>query len=132
VILVDTSVLVDFLAGETTPGTRYLERLVAEDAPFYLTSVVIQEVLQGARDEAEWRRLRSYLRTQLRVDPRDPLHTHLEAARIYFDCRRRGLTVRSTIDCLIAQIALEHDLAILHQDRDFAAIRHVRRLRVLP
>lgn len=131
-ILVDTSVLVDFLAGETTPGTRYLERLVAEDAPFYLTSVVIQEVLQGARDEAEWRRLRSYLRTQLRVDPRDPLHTHLEAARIYFDCRRRGLTVRSTIDCLIAQIALEHDLAILHQDRDFAAIRHVRRLRVLP
>jgi hypothetical protein len=132
VILVDTSVLVDFLTGETTPATRYLDRLVAEEAPFYLTSIVIQEVLQGARDEAEWRKLRAYLVSQLRVDPRQSFRTHLEAARIYFDCRRRGLTVRSTIDCLIAQIALEHDLAVLQADRDFDAIREVRRLRVLP
>jgi predicted nucleic acid-binding protein len=57
---------------------------------------------------------------------------HHQAARIYFDCRRRGLTVRSTIDCFIAQLALEHRLALLHDDRGYAAIARVRPLRTLP
>jgi hypothetical protein len=131
-ILVDTSVLVDFLSGTDSAPARYLERLVAEEAAFYLTPLVVQEVLQGARDEAEWRALRTYLGSQMSVTARDPLRSHVEAARIYFDCRRRGLTIRSTIDCLIAQIALEHGFALLHDDRDFEAIRRVRKLRTLP
>ena len=131
-ILVDTSVLVDFLAGRVTAPTRYLERLVAEEAAFFLTPLVVQEVLQGARDEAEWRTLRAYLTSQLSVDVEEGARSHVEAARIYFECRRRGLTIRSTIDCLIAQIALEHSFALLHDDRDFESIRRVRKLRTLP
>lgn len=60
------------------------------------------------------------------------MKSHVEAARIYFECRRKGLTVRSTTDCLIAQIALEHGFSLLHEDRDFDAIQRVRRLRTLP
>jgi predicted nucleic acid-binding protein len=132
VILVDTSVLVGFLAGHRTPGTRYLDRLVREQAAFYLTPMVVQEVLQGARDEAQWRTLREYLESQLMIDAREPLRSHVEAARIYFECRRRGLTVRSTLDCLIAQIAMEHEMALLQEDRDFDSIRKVRPLATLP
>jgi hypothetical protein len=64
--------------------------------------------------------------------PRDPLATHVAAARIYYDCRRRGLTVRSTLDCVIAQIAIEHGVPLLHDDRDYDAIAHVRALKTLP
>lgn len=131
-ILVDTSVLVGFLAGHDTPGARYLERLVGEQAAFYLTPLVVQEVLQGARDEAQWALLSEYLQSQMLVDAIDAPRSHVEAARIYYDCRRRGVTVRSTLDCLIAQIALEHGLALLHEDRDFENIRRVRPLTTLP
>ena len=131
-ILLDTSVLVNFLSGRSTRATLLLERLVIEQAEFYLTGPVIQEVLQGARDPAEWRRLEVYLSSQLRVQARDPLRSYVEAARIYFECRRKGLTVRSTADCLVAQIALENKLALLQDDRDFEAIAQVRPLRTLP
>jgi predicted nucleic acid-binding protein len=131
-ILLDTSVLVNFLSGRSTRATLLLERLVTEQAEFYLTGPVIQEVLQGARDPAEWRRLEVYLSSQLRVQARDPLRSYVEAARIYFECRRKGLTVRSTADCLVAQIALENKLALLQDDRDFEAIAQVRPLRMLP
>ncbi len=48
-----------------------------------------------------------------------PAESYAEAARLYFRCRRAGVTLRSTIDCLIAQVAVEHDLLIVHHDRDF-------------
>ena len=131
-ILVDTSALIPFLTGRDAAVTRCLERVVREDAAFYLPPVVIQETLQGARDRAEWRRLESYLTTQLVADVDDPVGSRVDAARIYVDCRRKGLTVRSSTDCLIAQIALERGFALLHDDRDFRAISKVRPLKTLP
>jgi len=53
-----------------------------------------------------------------------------EAARLYFVCRRKGVTVRSTIDCLIAAIAIEHKALLLHDDRDFDAIARYTKLRI--
>lgn len=131
-ILVDTSALLDFLGGRATKAALLLERLVRERATFHLAPIVVQEVLQGARDEKQWKRLNRYLGSQSWVDVADPLQSRIAAARIFFECRRRGLTVRSGDDCLIAQIALDHDLALLHDDRDFEAIRRVRPLRTLP
>lgn len=131
-ILVDTSALVGLLSGRHSEASLLLRQLLLQDAPIVLTSIVVQEVLQGARDEGEWRRLRRYLDGQPRVEAQDPYGSGVEAARIYFDCRRRALTVRSSVDCLVAQIALEHDLALLHDDRDFDAIARVRPLRTLP
>jgi predicted nucleic acid-binding protein len=131
-ILVDTSVLLDFLAGRETEPATYLERLIRQEAAFYLSPEVVQEVLQGARNADEWETLHQYLSSQMWVGVRDPWHSHVEAARIYFDCRRKGLTVRSTADCVIAQIALEQEYALLHDDRDFEAIAKVRALATLP
>jgi predicted nucleic acid-binding protein len=130
-ILVDTSVLVDFFAGRQTAAVGHLDRLLSTNAPYYVTPVVVQELLQGARDEVQWRRLRSYLTSLLMVDVRDRVESYVEAARIYFDCRRRALTVRSSVDCLVAQVALDNRLTLLHSDRDFDAIARVRPLRTL-
>ncbi|MGH7335614.1 MAG: type II toxin-antitoxin system VapC family toxin [Candidatus Rokuibacteriota bacterium] len=131
-ILLDTSVLVPFLRGRATRTTRFLTRVLEEGLDVFLAPIVVQEVLQGARNDQEWQTLDTYLSSQALIHPQDAAAAHRQAARIYFDCRRQGLTVRSTIDCLIAQLALDHDLAILHEDRDYDAIRRVRPLRTLP
>ena len=60
----------------------------------------------------------------------NPAVTYREAARIYYDCRRRGLTLRSTVDCFIAQLAIEVDGVLLHNDGDFESIAQVRPLRL--
>lgn len=130
-ILVDTSVLVDYFRGKDTLAVRRLDALEADEVDFGIPLPCVQEILQGARNEAEWKRLRTLLIVQEIVAPEDPLEAHLGAARIYFDCRRKGLTVRSSLDCLIAQIALERGDELLHDDNDFEAIRKVRPLRTL-
>jgi predicted nucleic acid-binding protein len=76
--------------------------------------------LQGARNEKEWSELDNYLSTQDYIDPSIQSWSH--AARIYYELRRQGITVRNTIDCLIAASAIECDLLLLHNDRDFEAI----------
>jgi len=132
VILVDTSALIPYLRGRETPASALLERLVSEEVEIALTPEILQEVLQGARDEKEWRTLERYLVGQRILTPADPLRSHIEAARIYYECRRRGLTVRSTLDCIVAQMAIERDLPLLHDDRDYDAIQRIRPLKTLP
>ena len=131
-ILVDTSALLPFLAGRSTRASEAVADVLSEGLEIALTPIVVQEVLQGAREEQEWRKLRSYLLTQVILSPRDPIATHVAAARIYYDCRRRGLTVRSTLDCVVAQIAIEHGVPLLHDDRDYDAIARVRALKTFP
>jgi predicted nucleic acid-binding protein len=130
-ILVDTSALLPFLAGRSTRASETVAKALAEGLEIAVTPIVIQEILQGARDEPEWRRLRRYLQTQTILISRDPMATHIAAARIYYDCRRRGLTVRSTLDCVVAQIAIDHGVPLLHDDRDYDAIARVSALKTV-
>lgn len=127
-IVVDTSVLIDFFRGLDTPAVRRLARLDEGAAPFAIPGICCQELLQGAKDEEEWALLADYLGTQRILHAEEPWRTHVEAARIYFDLRHRGITVRSTIDCWIAQLALELGATLLHDDDDFEAIARVREL----
>lgn len=102
-----------------------------EGAPFLLPAVCYQEVLQGARDEKEWKLLQEYLGSQNLIAPQDATLTRQAAARIYFDCRRKGLTIRSSMDCYIAQLTLEENGTLLHDDDDFDWIAKVRPLKTL-
>ncbi len=128
-ILVDTSVLIDFLKGSKSEGGLKLQDILERKIPFGITSFILQEVLQGAASEREFSLLRRYLSSQHFYHLKDPVDSFAEAARLYMECRRKGITVRSTIDCLIAQTALEHDLMLLHNDNDFNAISKVIPLR---
>ena len=96
-----------------------------------MPAVCIQELLQGSRDEEEWRKMWEVLRTQEIVVPDDPVRTHVEAARIYFDARRKGITLRGSVDCFIAALVLEKDAVLLADDKDFEKIARVRPLRLI-
>ena len=125
-ILVDTSVWVEVLRDRTGGPRDALETALGGDDAV-LTRFHQLELLQGARDEREWNLLREHLDGQdyLECEP----ESWIAAARIYFDLRRIGKTVRSPIDCCIAQIAIDHDVLLLHRDRDFETIAAVRPLR---
>jgi predicted nucleic acid-binding protein len=130
-ILVDSSVLIDLLRGRATPATDRLQDLENDRVFFSIPSICFQEVLQGAKDEGEWDLLSDYLGSQYLLLSADPISTHRGASRIYYDCRRRGVTIRNSADCFIAQLALEHDGVLLHDDEDFERIRQVRPLKTI-
>ena len=130
-IVVDTSVLVDLFRAKKTRGAERLRALERDGTPYAIPALCCQELLQGAKDEKQWRLLLDYLEVQEHVGTADPWPTHVAAARIFFDCRRKGITVRSMIDCLIAQQVLETDGTLLHADDDFERIARVRPLRTV-
>ena len=121
-ILVDTSVLIDLFKGNGNDAVRNFKKIIQGQVPFGISSVIYQEVLQGARNKKEYDSLDEYLSTQLFFNPKDPIKSFADAAKIYYRCRKKGITIRSTIDCLIAQTAIEHKLILLHNDKDFTAI----------
>ena len=129
-ILVDTSVLIDFFKGSKTDGNQKFEEILKRRVPFGINSFILQEILQGAASEKEFGLLKKYLSTQRFYHLKDPVESFIGAARLYMDCRKKGITVRSTIDCLIAQTAIEHDLMLLHSDNDFIAMSKVVPLRL--
>jgi len=128
--LIDTSVLVDFFRGRSTPASDLFHRILEEEIPFALPIVCYQELLQGCRDEKEYRLLQEYLDTQTLLYPDH--ETFEMAARIFFEARRKGITLRSSIDAQIAAMALQHKLVLLHNDRDFRHLAAHFPLRVAP
>lgn len=122
-ILVDTSVWIEVFAGRVRPSKNDLLN-------FATCGPIIQEVLQGLR----LGRQRSLIQWQVMGLPRlgDPLSADLfvEAADLYSDCRQRGVTVRSSIDCLISAIAIRHRVPVWHLDRDFGHIATFTTLQV--
>jgi predicted nucleic acid-binding protein len=124
-ILVDTSVWVDFIRGRSTAVVGRLLAALDRGVAAAVTPLVYQEVLQGASDERAFRDYQAFLSTQPFLHPTEYVTTHERAAHLYFACRRLGLTIRSTVDCLIAQIAIEHGVPLLHDDRDFERIAKV-------
>jgi len=118
-ILVDTSVLIHFFKGVDSESSRRFRMVLQRGIPFGINSLIFQEVLQGAGSEKEYFTLKKYLETQRFYHLKDPIESFAKAAKIYVDCTKKGITIRSTIDCLIAQTVLENDLLLLHEDSDF-------------
>ena len=129
-ILVDTSVLIDLFKGNRNVAVDDLREIINQQIPFGITSVIYQEILQGAKNEKEYTTLNRYLSSQRFFHPQNPVDSYAAAARIFYTCRKKGITIRSTIDCLIAQIALEHELLLLHNDKDFTVMAPLIGLRI--
>jgi len=123
--LVDSSVLIAYLREISNPATVYLSQILTRNLPFGITSHIFQEILQGSASSRDFKQLSIYLSTQRFYHPLDPLLSYQSAAEIYFKCRNKGIIIRSTIDCIIAQIAIEHDVLLLHDDRDFKYIQQI-------
>jgi predicted nucleic acid-binding protein len=127
-LLIDTSVWISVFRDRSGQVRQQLETLIA-NREILLTRFTQLELLQGSLNEQEWTILSTYLEVQDYVELTPS--SWQAAARIHYDLRRQGLTVRSPIDCCIAQVALENDLLLIHNDRDFETIAQVRSLQNL-
>lgn len=128
-ILVDTSVLIDFLKGEDNPAVQRFLQVIDREIPFGICPLVFLEVLQGAATEKDFNLLREYLQSQAFFDVQDGRESITQAARVSFELRRKGKAVGSSIDLLIAQTAIDNDLYLLHNDSDFDRIKQASRLK---
>ena len=123
--LVDTSVWIEVFRAR-----HPLDLTAVVDFDEIVTCLpIIQEVLQGFRDEGVYRRARDAMFALPLVESPLDARVFSEAVDLYRSARRNGLTIRSSVDCLIATCAIRHDLEVLHRDRDYAAIARVSALR---
>lgn len=120
-ILVDTSVWADFFNGFPSPHEKALSQMIAGDDEICTCGVVVSEVLQGLRRPEGRREVERLLREALFLEP-SGIDAYVRAADVYRMLRRKGITVRSTIDCLIAVLAEEAKCDVLSRDRDLSAI----------
>lgn len=118
--LVDTSVWIDYIKGRNAQHVSFLDNLLENPLAVGINHFIYMEILQGAVDEQNFERFRDYFSTQRFYIL--SANSYEQAAKLYFDCRRKGITIRSSLDCLIAQSAIEHKLILLHHDRDFIQI----------
>jgi predicted nucleic acid-binding protein len=131
IILADTSVWIDFFAGRDTPQTMFFKAAVRDGADVALTGLILAEILQGVPSDSEFARLRKVLSSFRVLYPMSE-ETYVQAAGLYRKGRKRGVTIRSLIDCLIAAIAMEHGASVLHRDRDFERISTFAPLETIP
>jgi predicted nucleic acid-binding protein len=123
-ILVDSSVWIDFFSSSPGRAGAELRRMIEEAEPFALTGIVVAEVLQGLTRDG--RRIEQYLAQWEMLEPRG-FETYREAAAIYRAVRAKGITP-TTIDAVIAAIALEHNAGVFTLDQDFSRIVRITRL----
>jgi predicted nucleic acid-binding protein len=129
-MLVDTSAWIEWLRAKDTRADALLRTALERGDVIFTTGVVVQEVLQGARDERQASDLRRLLATCRFVEPVFP-ETYDHAATLYRRCRAAGRTVRGTIVCLVAALALERRIEVLAHDRDFETLAEVVGLKLV-
>ena len=125
-VLIDTSAWVEFLRDTKSPTCNLVREMLADEIA--ICDVVRMEVLAGARDESNLRDLRRLLAraVMLEVRPTD----YDDAAGLYRRCRRRGETIRTLMDCLIASVAIRNGVPVLHNDADFGVLARHTELQV--
>ncbi|OIN94189.1 MAG: VapC toxin family PIN domain ribonuclease [Anaerolineae bacterium CG1_02_58_13] len=128
-IVVDTSVWVDYTRDLETPQTAWLEAELGRNH-LAITDLILCEILQGVRDDKEYRETRETL-FQLEIFPTGGTNLALAAVDNYRRLRKKGLTVRKTIDCLIATFCILNGHSLLHSDRDFDAFEKELGLQVI-
>ena len=116
-MIVDTSVWIDFFNGQPSSQAQRLSRAIEDNEPIGLPGLVLTEILLGLKNDAQAKRIAQLLEAFSDV-PEPSRSDHIAAAALYRACRAKGLTIRSTIDCVIAQLCLRDGQALLANDRD--------------
>ncbi len=127
-IVVDTSIWIDFFNGVDNLEARRLKELIEEDQPIHLLPIIIQEILQGIRDDRHFETILNLL-DGFPVILLDLLETAIGAATLYRSLRKKGLTIRKSNDCLIAHSCIQTDSFIMFKDRDFVLMANATELK---
>lgn len=128
-VIVDTTVWIDYLNGIATPESEWLDRETARRR-LGLLDLMVCEILQGLATDDDAARVLRQLR-RFEIFETGGIELAAAAARNYRQLRRRGRTVRKTIDCLIATFCLRDAHALLHADRDFDAFEELLHMQVV-
>ncbi len=126
IVLVDTSVWIDHFRGNETPAAARLTQLLEDEEDLCICGLVLTEVLQGIRSDAQHRRTRRALDSLIYLPT--TRRAYGMAAELYRTARKHGVTIRRSLDCVIAGCALDHRVPILHRDRDFDHLARFSRL----
>ena len=119
-VLVDTSVWIEFFVGRQIPQVNILETLITEKSDICVCGIILTEVLQGIRRKKEYIKTKGLFESLIFLPM--TYTTFVRSAEMYRDLRHRGITIRNPVDCMIASVAIEHDIPLLHNDRDFNRI----------
>jgi predicted nucleic acid-binding protein len=131
-LIVDSSVWIDWLRGHDTEAVRFLQQREASEE-LALTQMIYLEVLQGMESERQFRDVQRVLSAQAVFRPMDDVDSFEAAAIMYRRCRKAGFTIRKSTNCLIAVIAMEQNALLVHNDRDFLVMAEVEpHLQVIP
>ena len=123
-ILIDSSVWIDWLRGADTDAVRFVQAREGSEE-LALTHMIYLEVLQGIRSDRQFDLTRDVLGAQTMLEPLHSAKSFEASARLYRSARKLGLAIRKSADCLIAIVALEHEALLVHNDRDFLALARV-------
>ncbi len=120
-LIFDTSIWIEAFQNRLSPASILLRNYVQHNHEILLTPTIIQEVLQGIRNDHEYSQVKNSL-LGFRLLNVQPLDAAIGAADLYRSLRKKGLTIRKPNDCLIAYYAIHHDVALIHNDSDFDLI----------
>jgi predicted nucleic acid-binding protein len=127
-VLVDTTVWIDFFADRSEPHVAALQKFIEIEEDLCLCGIILAEVLQGIRADETYIKTKNYLNDLIFLPMGQA--TFVRAAEVYRSLRKRGVTIRKPVDCMIASVAIEHDIPLLHNDRDFDYIAKYTNLKV--
>ena len=128
-ILVDTSVWIDFFKNKDTAQVVMLENSIKDNRDICICGVILSEVLQGIRDNKQFARTKAYFMNLIFL-PMD-FSTCIKAAEIYRHLCQMGITIRKPIDCMIAAVSIQQNILLLHNDKDFDFIEKYSELKIL-
>jgi len=129
-IIVDTSVWIDsFNPKIKTPEKKELVKLIQNDAPIYLCPMIYQEILQGIREDKTFENIKFILQ-QYKMIEIDIMYVTDYAVDLYRHLRKKGITIKKSMDCLIASYAIITDMYLLHNYIDFTQIASKTKLKV--
>lgn len=128
-ILIDTTVWIDFFIGRSVPHVDSLESLLEEEEDLCICGIILTEVLQGVRKESEFKEIKKLFNSLIFLPM--SYQTFFYSAEIYRKLRQKGITIRKSMDCMIAAVAIENRVPLLHNDKDFIPIEKFYNLKVL-
>ena len=128
-ILVDSSVWIDYFNGRNTWQTDLLEKLLS-DVPIIIGDLILAEILQGFRSDNDYKTAKSFL-SDLPFRQMGGYQVAVQSAQNYRTLRKKGVTVRKTIDVIIGTYCILEDLPLLHDDRDFEPMESHLSLKIL-
>ena len=128
-IIFDTSVWIELIQKKNTSRALLLREYIEDDKPIWLTPTILQEVLQGTKNDQQFLKFKGLL-SGFNCLIMNPVDAAIKAAQLYSSLRQRGITIRKPNDCLISVYALNFDVEICHNDSDFDLIAQNSSLKI--